>query len=426
MRVVYLTAGAAGMHCGACGRDAGLARALIARGADVQLVPLYTPMTLDTPMPSGTTDTFYGGINVYLQQTFSLFRRMPPALDRLLDARPLLKMASRLGVRTRPAKLGPLTLSMLQGEDGRQRKELQRLLDYLDLQRPIAVVNISNMLLSGMIPALKRRLAVPVACTLQGEDEFVTAIPEPHSSQCRDLMRQHARRVGLFISPSRAYVPKIAEFLAVEPEQIHVVPTGLDLADYPCLPKRHVEPFVIGYLSRITADKGLDLLIDAVGRLRQDGRTVRLQIAGQRLEPAFARDVRNQVRRGGLDQWTTTRSVRTLPEKVRFLHECSAFALPTRRHEVRGTAAMEAMAVGLPVVVPDSGVLPELIGDTGRFFTPGDADGLAAALAELMDHSARADALGLAARERIRVHYSLDQMAASTLALYQALPQETD
>ena len=45
MKVLQITAGAAGMFCGSCTRDNALARALIARGHDVTLVPVYTPTT---------------------------------------------------------------------------------------------------------------------------------------------------------------------------------------------------------------------------------------------------------------------------------------------------------------------------------------------------------------------------------------------
>ena len=52
MRITYIAAGAAGTYCGACMRDASLARALTGLGHDVLLVPLYTPLRVEGPDPS--------------------------------------------------------------------------------------------------------------------------------------------------------------------------------------------------------------------------------------------------------------------------------------------------------------------------------------------------------------------------------------
>ena len=74
MRIVYVTAGAGGMYCGACLHDNTLAAALIKAGADVLLVPTYTPLRTDEEDVSQGR-VFFGGVNVYLQQKLPLFRR---------------------------------------------------------------------------------------------------------------------------------------------------------------------------------------------------------------------------------------------------------------------------------------------------------------------------------------------------------------
>ena len=52
MRIAYVAAGAAGSYCGACNHDVALVRRLIARGHDVTMIPLYTPLRADGPDPS--------------------------------------------------------------------------------------------------------------------------------------------------------------------------------------------------------------------------------------------------------------------------------------------------------------------------------------------------------------------------------------
>jgi len=84
---------------------------------------------------------------------------------------------------------------------------------------------------------------------------------------------------------------------------------------------------------------------------------------------------------------------------------------------------MEAMAAGVPVVVPDSGVFPEMLSlaPGGLLFPPRDADGLAAAVAHLMDDPAGADRLGRAGAEGIAEHFSAVRMGQEAAALFEQL-----
>jgi spore coat polysaccharide biosynthesis predicted glycosyltransferase SpsG len=80
MRILFVAAGAAGMYCGSCLRDNALAAELKARGHDVLLVPLYTPLLTDEPNVSEER-VFFGGISVYLQQHAAIFRNTPSVVD---------------------------------------------------------------------------------------------------------------------------------------------------------------------------------------------------------------------------------------------------------------------------------------------------------------------------------------------------------
>jgi glycosyltransferase involved in cell wall biosynthesis len=97
----------------------------------------------------------------------------------------------------------------------------------------------------------------------------------------------------------------------------------------------------------------------------------------------------------------------------------TVFAYPSR-YEGFGFPPLEAMAVGIPVVAARAGALPEVLGDAARFVEPDDDDGLAAALAALLDdESARED---LVARGRERAaHYDWDRTAAAVTDVYRSL-----
>jgi len=424
VRIVYLAAGAAGMHCGACARDVTLVRGLLRLGCDVTLVPLYTPLRIDGDPPPGMTRTFLGGINVYLQHRFGLFRVTPRLVDRLLDSRPLLALASRFAIRTRARELGPMTLAVLRGEEGSTRKELHRVIEFLAAGARPDVVCLTNSLLSGFAPALQKRLSVPVVSKLQGEDAFVDEMPEPYRGQVRDQMRLNAAHISLFVAPSDEYAAKMAEYLAVPRGKVAAVRNGIDLDLYPRVERRVRQPFAVGHLSRLTPGKGLDLLVEAVRILAvEQGRDVRLRAAGKVVDRSFWRSVRSAARRAGLADRFEYVGELDLRGKVAFLHSLSAFALPSRYAELRGTAVMEAMATGLPVVVPDAGVFQDMMRLTGggRLVPPNDPRAIAATLGQLMDQPEAADAVGLAGREGIRVHYSAAGMAEETLRLYAGL-----
>src|SRR5687767_3176498 len=130
MRIAYIASGAGNMYCGSCLHDNALAAALIKLGHKVALIPTYTPIRTDEESVS-MDHVFYGGINVYLQQKSSLFRHTPSAIDELLNSRGLLKWISRYTSSTDARALGPLTVSVLRGEEGNQRKELHKLIEWL-------------------------------------------------------------------------------------------------------------------------------------------------------------------------------------------------------------------------------------------------------------------------------------------------------
>src|SRR5262245_66519395 len=73
MKILSITAGAGGMYCGSCLQDNALASELIARGHEVTLMPLYTPLLTDEPNVT-RPNVLFGGISVYLKQHVPFFR----------------------------------------------------------------------------------------------------------------------------------------------------------------------------------------------------------------------------------------------------------------------------------------------------------------------------------------------------------------
>jgi len=421
VRIVYITAGAAGNYCGACVRDAALVRALLARGHDVLMLPLYTPLHTDRP-PPGESRLFYGGVNAWLQQHGSLFRRTPAFVDWLLDRPWLLRAVSHFAVETRPEALGPMTVSVLRGAEGRQRKELEKLLRFLEAREPPHIVHLSNSLLSALAPEIKRRLGVPVVCTLQGEEGFVARLPAPHRDEAIRLLRRNAAALDAFTASSASYADEMCAVLDVSVERIAVIPPGVETDLYTDIGPPPQRPFTIGCLSRISPAKGTDILVEAfITMERAKPAGTRLRLAGQARGPnrGLLKRLRRRIAHAGLARQFEYVGTPTLAGKVAFVKQCSLFCLASRHPERRAMAVLEAMAAGRAVVVTDQGLCPELAAEGGGMVVPaGDVGALAEALRRLSDRLERIEEMGRRARETVQKRFSVERAAEETLALY--------
>lgn len=436
MRILYLTAGAAGMYCGSCLRDNALATELLRQGHDVTLQPLYTPPLTDEPSVS-QEKVFFGGISVYLEQHSALFRHTPRWLDRLWDSGVALRAASKRSIAVDPDSLGQLTLSILQGREGRQRKEIAKLIDWLRWQVRAGqprydVVDMQNSMLLGLARPIREAIGGPICCTLQGEDLFLEGLREPFRGEALALIREHAESVDAFLAVSTFYADFMADYLTIPREKIHVVPLGINLQDYEGQAEAGrrpltERPWTIGYFARIAPEKGLHLLVEAYCRLREraDFPPARLLAAGY-LAPEHRGYLRAQEERlaaAGLAGEFTYQGALDREAKLRFFREIDLLSMPTTYAEPKGLPVLEAMASGVPVVQPRWGAFPEILERTGGgvLFEPNDAASLAQALLELTRNPEWARDLGRAGWAGVRAHYPVARMASQAVDLYASL-----
>lgn len=427
MRILQITPGTGNFHCGSCLRDNAVVRRLRADGHDVLMLPLYLPFVLDEPDQAAGQPLFFGGINVYLQQLSALFRHLPRWLDPLLNAPSLLRHAARRAGMTRPSDLGEMTLSMLRGEHGLQARELDKLLSHLRAQPPFDLVSISNALLLGMAPRLRRDLGSAVVCTLQGEDTFLDALDPPHRDQAWALLRQCCDHVDAFIPVSHYYGSRMAQRLAISAQRLHVVHNGIDLDGYPAGPapaSDHAPP-TIGYLARLCPTKGLDTLIDAFLLLHQHGTVpnARLRLAGT-CTPSDQPFIQRAKAR--IDAAGAAARIDWLPnlnreDKIDFLRSLHVFSVPATYGEAFGLYVIEALAAGVPVVQPRHAAFPELITATagGILCQPDDPRDLADQLASLLLDPPRARAMGQAGQAVVIAQFSSQRMASQVLGVFE-------
>jgi glycosyltransferase involved in cell wall biosynthesis len=429
MRIAYLGAGAAGRYCGACLHDNTLATALGKLGEDILLIPTYTPLRTDEENVSYSR-VFFGGVNVYLQQKSALFRHTPWFVDAMFDSQRLLAWLARRSSGMQARELGELTLSTLQGEHGRQRKEINKLVHWLSSDFRPDVIHLSNSMLAGAAPAIRRRLRVPIVCGLAGEDIFLEALAEPHYSEARRLMKERAREIDAFVALNHYYADFMADYLDVPRASIEVIRHGLNLAGHGTRPPRAGRAdatTTIGYFARVAPEKGLHLLVEAFALLSQDSTLppTRLRVAGYKSaadEPYFQTIVGRTIELGLSDRFEYAGEL-DRQSKIAFLQSLDVMAVPTIYQESKGISVLEALANAVPVVLPAHGTFPEFLADTagGLLCEPGNPRSLAEKLAELIRDPASADELGLIGQGVIREHYTAEAMAAVHRDLYRRM-----
>jgi glycosyltransferase involved in cell wall biosynthesis len=416
MRLLYLTAGAAEMYCGTCLRDNALAAALIHRKHDVVLAPIYTPTTTDEANVSGSK-VLFGGVSVFLEQHVPLFRHTPAFLDWVWDSTPALKLASKRQIKVDPTVLGEMTVSMLKGVEGFQKKEILKMLRWLEHLPKFDAVNLPFTLLISLARPLREALGVPIACTMAGEELFLENLPEPWKSQSLELIRERIGDVDVFIAVSEYCGRFMAKYLGIPPERIRVVPIGITLDGHEPAPARTAPPYTVGFFARIAPEKGLHVLAEAYRRLvaRPGAPPTRFLAAGYLLDEHrdYLRTVERRFAEWGLRDHFRYAGAPDRADKLALLREMDVMSVPVTYDEPKGLSLLEAMASGRPLVVPDRGSFREIVTRTGGglLVPPDDPDALADSLLALLTNRPRAAALGRAGAEGVRRWHSVDVMA---------------
>lgn len=213
--------------------------------------------------------------------------------------------------------------------------------------------------------------------------------------------------IDLFLCPS-LFLRDQMEAAGVFPDRMRHNPNFVDISETFAAktPGRGIL-----YFGRLSEEKGVDVLIDAVAEL---GEPLRIAGAG----PA-ATSLEDQARRLGADVEFLGR----LPKEA--LHDVvrasRVSVLPARWHENQPLSVLESYACGVPVVASALGGLPEIVldGETGALVPHNDPHALASALSRYVDDEEIARKHGLAGRALVETQYSPDTHVKRLLDLYE-------
>ena len=213
---------------------------------------------------------------------------------------------------------------------------------------------------------------------------------------------------------------------------IAVIPNGLDLARWEPCDRREARArvgikegeFLLVYVGRIAPVKGVDVLVEAVRQTAAELKRLKVLVIGS-LGGTF--NLRNHVTQyaGKLNESAKGLPIRFLgfinnrSEEFRACLSAADVAVVPSRMEPQGLVALEALALGVPVIASDTGGLRSMItDDVGWVVPPGDVTALAERIRFLHEHPETLTGLREACRAHVAAHYTWEQTARRYLEVF--------
>ena len=424
MKIIHIIPGSGGnFYCGNCLRDSKYVDALRNLGHQVVKIPMYLPLFSDEH-DIKDIPVFYGAVSIYLKQLYPIFRKAPAWFDNLLNSKPILKLAAGRSGSTRAKGLEELTISMLLGEEGKQKEELDRMIDWIAKNCNPEIIHLSNALLLGLARRLKEKLNTTVICSLQDEDVWVDVMEPEIRDQIWKLMHDQAQHVDGFIAVSNYYGNLMMKKMDLPAQKIENIHLGVNPDDYRYI--NSVEKSrTIGFLSRMNFNNGLDILVDAFILLKQSDefKDVKLVITGGSTgdDSDTMNSVKKKLKDSGLRHEVDFHANFEGEARIEFFNKVSVLSVPVRSEKAFGLYLIEAMASGIPVIQPDHGAFPEIINliDGGICYQPNSVESLHETLKKVLRDKDLLEQKSHNGYEGIKKHFHIKTQSEKMIAFYQ-------
>lgn len=238
------------------------------------------------------------------------------------------------------------------------------------------------------------------------------------------------RRADVVIAVSRTVADSVRRWYRVPPARLAVVANAIDPETFRPMPGRRAAlratwdvrdtDTVLLSVGILSDQKGVDVAIEALARLRARGRRARLVVVGDGpFRPALERLARARA----VTEAVTFVGALAYDDTAPYYAASDIFLFPTLRVEAFGVVTIEAMAAERPVVVSRIGATPEIIdeGVTGFLVPPGDVDALVARITRLAEDPALARAMGQRGRARVLAAFTREALARRIVEVFETV-----
>jgi len=271
----------------------------------------------------------------------------------------------------------------------------------------------SNWTLSGFIAWLSRPIhSLPYLIMVHGSDVYKAG----KIKAALLLMKPSIRSAEKIVAISRSLAEEVTR-LQIRNDNPIIIPETIDTYKYLPPSDSAKEPYIL-FVGSLIPRKGVDILLNAFGKINTIFPEYKLIIIGEGSEKQSLLDLANTLR---------------ITDQVSFLGQCSPqvvsewmmrsklFVLPSRE-EGLGVVLLEACASGTPCIASNTGGIPDVIdSQIGVLFEAGDSEGLSAGIQSLLTDEEKWNAMSVGARKKIANRYSLQVVGEAFSALYTSI-----
>ncbi|HZQ07539.1 MAG TPA: glycosyltransferase [Anaerolineae bacterium] len=275
----------------------------------------------------------------------------------------------------------------------------------------------------GFVGALVSRLtSTPLVITTHGTDVEQLR----RAGWTKPLARFTFGRASIITCGSNYLREQVLELGVADPARVVVRPMPVNPLfdggrrtddEHELSPVLRPPSFVVLTVSRLTKQKSVDTIIDALALVRAKGIDARLRIVGEGDQRGVLEE---KIRKAGLEAYVEFLGMRPQIELPQLYADCDAFVLSSVR-EGMGLVIAEALLCGAPVIATNSGGIPDMVrdGETGLVFPERDANALAAALEKYARDPAFAAQLAANGRALVQARYTPARAADEFLKIYE-------
>lgn len=291
---------------------------------------------------------------------------------------------------------------------------MRSLRKWLDRHRPELIY--VSMLKHDAYVATRWAKAAGVPVVLRPEGAGATGdMAWQRNDRFGPLIRRETLKADAFVALSDRIRDDLVES-GYDPVKIRVIPNGVPIPVDVWKPERDGAP-VVTFVGRLAFEKGIDRLLAAWPLVLEQSPGARLQLIGEGVE---SHNLRARASELGIDGSVEFAGARTDVESI--LRQSGVFVLPSRE-EGLSIALLEAMALGIPVVVSDIPGNRTLVEQdvTGQIVDAGDPQALAAAVTKAIRQDPGILKMALAGRGRVASDFSVRTAAIRHQELFLSL-----